>query len=167
MGPITERARLGLGSLSVVKIKVLAKIKQGQNNSMTTVTPEQVSQLRSELANNPEALEALEVIEEWDGDLADAAESLATRNGIEGVEDNADSRWFADKLRQCRDFICNSKYQNLREKHFPALLPPVAEFFAVLLGCLPGVATIIATPFAIYIMNEGMDKFCNSYDADS
>ncbi|WP_198954016.1 MULTISPECIES: hypothetical protein [Moorena] len=80
---------------------------------MTTLTSEQISSLRSELANNPEALEALDVIEEWDGDLADAAESLATRNGIEGVEDNADLRWFTEILRKCRDFICQPQYQNL------------------------------------------------------
>ncbi|WP_287255395.1 MULTISPECIES: hypothetical protein [unclassified Moorena] len=80
---------------------------------MTTLTSEQISKLRSELANNPQALEALEVIEEWDGDLADAAESLATRNGIEGVEDKGEVRWFIKILRQCRDLICQPKYQTL------------------------------------------------------
>ena len=131
---------------------------------MTTLTSERISKLRSELANNPEALEALEVIEEWDGDLADAAESLATRNGIEGVEDNADLRWFTEKLRQIHGYICQPNYQNLREKHLPALLPPITDLFAGLLGCPPGVAGIIATPFAIYIQDEGMEKFCKPYD---
>ncbi|WP_293159359.1 hypothetical protein [Okeania sp. SIO2C9] len=107
---------------------------------MMKLTLEQIENLRSELANNAEALEALEVIEEWDGDLADAAESIATRNEIEGVEDNADLRWFTEKLRQCHGFIYQPKYENLREKHLPALLPPIAELFAGLLGCLPGVA---------------------------
>ena len=134
---------------------------------MITVTPQQISQLRSELAGYPEALEALEVIEEWDGDLADAAESIATRNGIEGVEDNAELRWFTQKLRQCHGFICKPKYENLREKHLPALLPLIADFFAGLLGCPPGVAAIIATPFAVYINDKGMEKFCKSYHAKS
>lgn len=134
---------------------------------MMQLTPEQIENLRSQLADNAEALEALEVIEEWDGDLADAAESLATRNEIEGVEDRADSRWFTKQLKKCHGFICQPKYENLREKHLPALLPPIAELFAGLLGCLPGVATVIATPFAIYIMNEGMEKFCKSYPPKS
>ena len=133
---------------------------------MTTLTSERIAKLRSELANNPEALEALEVIEEWDGDLADAAESLATRNGIEGVEDNADLRWFTEKLRQIHGYICQPNYQNLREKHLPALLPPIADLFAGSLGFPPGVAGIIATPFAIYIQDEGMEKFCKPYDSN-
>ena len=133
---------------------------------MTQLTSEQISQLRSELAGYPEALEALEVIEEWDGDLADAAESIATRNGIEGVEDNAELRWFTEKLRQCHGFICQDKYQDLREKYLPTLLPPMVDFFVGLLGCPPGVAGIIATPFAVYIQEEGMEKFCKSYESN-
>ena len=129
---------------------------------MTTLTSEQISNLRSELANNPEALEALEVIEEWDGDLADAAESLATRNGIEGVEDNADLRWFTEILRKCRDFICQPQYQNFREKRVPELIPIITDLLAELLGCLPGVARLIATPVAIHIYRKGMENFCKS-----
>jgi len=60
----------------------------------TQLTPEKIAQYRIEFADNENALIALDVIEEWEGDLADAAESIATRNGIEGVEDNADFRWF-------------------------------------------------------------------------
>ncbi len=131
---------------------------------MTTLTSEQISNLRSELANNPQALEALKVIEQRKGILENAAESLATRNGIEGVHDKADLRWFTEILRKCHGYICQPKYQNLREKHLPALIPVIADFLAGLLGCPPVVAGIVATPFAIYIQEEGMEKFCNSYD---
>jgi hypothetical protein len=126
------------------------------------LTPAQIAKYRAELANNYDALAALDVIEEWDGDLANATESLATRNGIEGVKDNADIRWFAELLQKCRKHICNPQYADLREKYIPALIPPITDFIAASVGCPPGIAGIIATPVAIYIQDEGMDKFCQT-----
>jgi hypothetical protein len=129
---------------------------------MTTITQEQVAQYRSELMGNPDALAALDTIEEWDGDLADAAESIATRNGIEGVEDNADLRWFFAMLLKIREFtkICEPENQNFRENYLPALIPPIADLMSSSFGCPPGVAGVLATPFAVYIKEEGMEQFC-------
>jgi hypothetical protein len=81
---------------------------------MFSVKPEQIALYREQLADNPEALAALDIIEEWDGDLADAAESIAKRNGIQGVETNADLRWFTQKIEESQRFICQPKYENLR-----------------------------------------------------
>lgn len=124
------------------------------------LTPEQIERYRAELADNPDAIAALDVIEEWEGDLADAAESLAIRNGIEGVEDRADLRWFVIVLQKCRSFICQPKYEKLREQYLPALIPPLTDIIAGSFMCPPGVAGLLATPFAIYIQEEGMDLFC-------
>lgn len=128
------------------------------------LTREEIDRYRAELADNPDALAALDAIEEWDGDLADAAESIATRNGIEGVEDNADLRWFVVTLQKCRAYICQPKYERLREKYLPALIPPLTDFIATSLMCPPGVAGILSAPIALYIQEEGMDKFCQSTD---
>ncbi len=124
------------------------------------LTSEQIVKYRSELADNSEFLAALDVIEEWDGDLADAFESIATRNGIEGVEDNADMRWFVNFLNECRGYICQPKYESLREKYLPALIPPLTDFIAGAFMCPPGIAGILSAPIVIYIQEEGMDKFC-------
>ncbi|MFM8296449.1 MAG: hypothetical protein ACKN9E_18145 [Microcystaceae cyanobacterium] len=124
------------------------------------LTAEQLAKYRVELADNPGFLAALDVIEEWDGDLADAAESLATLNGIEGVEDNADLRWFVILLQKCRGYICQPKYEKLREKYLPALIPPLTDFIAGAFMCPPGIAGILSAPIALYIQEEGMDKFC-------
>jgi hypothetical protein len=129
----------------------------------TQLTLEKIAQYRIEFADNENALAALDVIEEWDGDLADAAESIATRNGIEGVEDNADMRWFVIVLNKCRDSICQPKYETLREKYLPALIPPLTDIIAGCFMCPPGVAGLLSTPVAIYIQEEGMDKFCQNY----
>jgi hypothetical protein len=132
------------------------------------VTPEQIALYREQVADNQEAVAALDVfdnaLEEWERNLADAAESIAQENGIEGVETNADLRWFVQKLEECHKFICQPKYENLRKNHFPALIPPLSDCLLGSLGCPPGVAGLIATPFAIYIAQEGMDKFCQSFN---
>lgn len=126
------------------------------------LSPEKIAQYRAEWANNSDALAALDVIEEWDGDLADATESLATRNGVEGVEDNADLRWFLELLQLCRNHICQPRYENLREKYIPALIPPITDCIAGGFSCPPGIVGILATPVAIYIQEEGIDKFCQT-----
>lgn len=129
---------------------------------MTKITPEKIAQYRSELVNNSDALAALDIIDEWDGDLADAAESIATRNGIEGVEDNGEVRWFFEVLLKIRDLtkICEPENDNFRENYLPALVPPIADLISSSFGFPPGLAGILATPFAIYIKDEGMEKFC-------
>jgi hypothetical protein len=126
------------------------------------LTRGKIAQYRVELADNENALAALDVIEEWEGDLADAAESIATRNGIEGVEDKADMSWFVVVLQKCRTYICQPKYENLREKYLPALIPPLTDIIAGCFMCPPGVAGLLSTPVAIYIQEEGMDKFCQT-----
>jgi hypothetical protein len=133
-----------------------------EKNSMTTITQEEVAKFRAELADYPEALAAFDIIEEWDGDLADAAESIATRNGIEGVEDNADLRWFFAMLVKIRDLtkICEPENQNFRENYLPTLIPPIADLISSSFGCPPGVAGLLATPFAVYIKEEGIEQFC-------
>lgn len=129
---------------------------------MTTITQEKVTQYRSELTGNPDALAALDIVEEWDRDLADAAESIATRNGIEGVEDNADLRWFFVMLVKIRDLtqICQPENQNFRENYLPTLIPPIADVMSSSFGCPPGIAGLLATPFAVYIKEEGIKQFC-------
>ena len=136
-----------------------------EKNSMTTITQEEVAKFRAELAEYPEALTALDVIEEYDGNLPAAAKAIAIRNDIEGVADYGLFDWFDERLQECRNFICQPKYRSLTKNYLPALIPPLADLFAGSLGCPPGVAGIIATPFAVYINNEGLDKFCESFDS--
>jgi hypothetical protein len=55
---------------------------------------------------------------------------------------------------------CDPANDDFRENYFSAMLPTIAEIMSVSFACPPGIATLIATPFAIYIQKEGMDKFC-------
>jgi hypothetical protein len=152
-----------------VEAKLRQKIEQervsfGKGN-MTTVTQEEIQQFREQLRDYPEALTALDVIEEYDGNLPAAAKAIAIRNDIEGVADYGLSDWFDERLQECRNFICQPKNRSMTKNYLPALIPPLADLLAGSLGCPPGVAAIIATPFAVYINDEGLDKFCESFDS--
>ncbi len=132
---------------------------------MIVLTSEQIAQYRSELANNSDALAALDIMEEYVGEkLADAAQAVAMENGIEGVMHCGGTDWFSEKLEKCRQFICQPKYQDLRQKYVPGILPPLTDFFAGSVGFPSGIAGIIATPFAIYIAEEG-EKFCQHFNS--
>jgi hypothetical protein len=61
---------------------------------MTQVTPEEIALFRVQLADYPDALAALEEIEECEGDLEDAAMVLAIRVGQQPEIANADG-WIA------------------------------------------------------------------------
>jgi len=146
-----------------VKVKSINHILRSQ--AQMILTSEQIAQYRSELANNPDALAALDIMEEYVGEkLADAAQAVAMENGIEGVMDFGGTDWFSEKLEKCRQFICQPKYQDLRQKYVPGILPPLTDFFAGSVGFPPGIAGIIATPFAIYIAEEG-EKFCQYFNS--
>ena len=128
----------------------------------TQLTPEKIAQYRIEFADNENALIALDVIEEWEGDLADAPESIAPRNSIKEGEDNADFCWFAIVLNKCRDFIFQPNYENLREKYLPALIPTLTNIIVGYLICPPQVAEILSAIVAVYILDQGLDKFCQN-----
>ncbi len=125
------------------------------------VTPEQIALYREQLADNQEALAALDVVEQY-GKISKAAKAIAIQEDIEGVIDNAALDWFDEMLQKCHNYICKPEYENMREKYIPALIPPLADCIAGVLACPHGVAGIIATPFAVYVAEEGMKKFCNS-----
>lgn len=128
---------------------------------MVAINQNTIDDYRSQFQENQDILAGLDVIQQWDGDLANAAESIATRNGIEGVEDNAVTRWFFSMLLKIRDITGICKSDNFRENYLPALIPPIADLISSTFGLPSGIAGILATPFAIYIKEEGLEKFCN------
>jgi hypothetical protein len=72
------------------------------------VTPEKIAFYREQLADNQEALAALDVIENY-GKISKAAKAIAIQDDIEGVIDNAARDWFDEMLQKCHNFICQPK----------------------------------------------------------
>ncbi len=115
---------------------------------MITVTPEEINQFRSQLADNPQALVALDTIEECEGYLDDAVPLLVMRETAQEAD-----RSLNDWLEKSRQFICQ---EEVREALESGLLAPAIEAIAISAGIPPGIATALS----ICVFKLGAKKFC-------
>ncbi len=119
---------------------------------MLTLSAEQAAPLRSELADYPEVLRALTEIEDCDGDVEDAALSLAIAAGLE--PDNSD-RWIVSYAKRFRPAICQLAAQSsVAEVDLSSLIRHVAGNTT----CAP----LLVLPVAIAAQENGLDSFCES-----
>lgn len=115
---------------------------------MITVTPEEISQFRSQLVDNPQALVALDTIEECEGYLDDAVPLLVMRETAQEAD-----RSLNDWLEKIRQFICQ---EEVREALESGLIAPIIEPLAASAGIPLGTATALS----ICIFKLGAKKFC-------
>ncbi|MEH1923569.1 hypothetical protein [Nostoc sp.] len=122
---------------------------------MITVTPEEISQFRRQLANSPEALTALDTIEECEGYLDDAVALLVMRETAQEAD-----RGLNDWLEKCRQFFCQ---EEVREALESGLLAPAIEAIAIGVPIPPGMATALS----ICVFKLGAKKFCGVNKPDA
>ncbi len=115
---------------------------------MITVTPQEISQFRSQLADYPQALVALDTIEECEGYLDDAVLLLVMRETAQEAD-----RSLNDLLEKCRQFICQ---EEVREALESGLIAPIIEPLAASAGIPLGTATALS----ICVFKLGAKKFC-------
>lgn len=118
---------------------------------MPTVTPEEISRFRSQLADYPQALVALDTIEECERYLDDAVPLLVMR---ETGQEPDKSLSLNDLLEKCRQFICQEEVREFLES---GLIAPIVEPLAVSAGIPLGTATALS----ILVFKLGARKFCN------
>ncbi|HBB30430.1 MAG TPA: hypothetical protein DDZ80_22465 [Cyanobacteria bacterium UBA8803] len=123
---------------------------------MTIITSQKIAQFRSQLANDSEAMEALDTIEDCEGDLEDAAIALAIRAGQQPQTDNAE--WLDALAKKCRAVICQAEF---REDLLKGSLSSAIAYLA----STPLLPSILATPVVIYVMSKGVNSFCEPLDA--
>ena len=123
---------------------------------MTTVTSKEIAQFRSQLADNPSAMEALDIIEDCEGDLEDAAMTLAIRAGQE--PERANSEWLDALARKWRAVICQEEFRH-------NLLDDSVKEMMEHLKTIPSFPQILATPVLIYVVKQGADNFCEPLDS--
>jgi hypothetical protein len=123
---------------------------------MTIVTSQEIAQFRSELADYPEAMNALDAIEDCEGNLEDAAIALAIRAGQQPQRDNAE--WLDALARKCRAVICQKEF---REDLLKGSFAPMVKYLAQT-PLLPG---ILATPVLMYVLRQGLNDFCAPLDS--
>ena len=123
---------------------------------MTTVTSEQIAQFRAGLSNFPNAMKALDAIEDCEGDLEDAAIALAIRAGQQPQRDNAE--WLDALARKCRAVICQKEFrQDLLNGSYAPMIRYLEE--------TPMLPSILATPVLMYVVSKGMNSFCAPLDS--
>lgn len=122
---------------------------------MTIATPAEIAKFRSEFAAYPKAIEALDAIEDCEGDLEDAAMVLAIRVGQEPQIRN--SEWLDTLARKYRSIICRTELRNdLLSENYGAVM----EYLIANKLCPP----LLITPVLIYVVRAGIDDFCKPFD---
>lgn len=123
---------------------------------MTIITSREIAQFRSQLAEDAIALEALDLIEDCEGDLEDAAMTLAIRAGLEPQRDN--SEWLDAIARRWRTTLCQNQFRSqLRDRS-------IQELFTHL-KTISSFPQPLAVPILLYITKYGIDSFCAPLDS--
>ncbi len=120
---------------------------------MITVTPDEIDQYRSVFSDSPEVLDALNLIEENNGDLEKSAILLAQESGIQIVR--ADDKFLKKLAKKFCDIVCDKIFIN--DLMTGALSAAVAPLTAT--GQIP---EALAFAVVIYLAKIGIRKFCNS-----
>ncbi|MEO0647872.1 MAG: hypothetical protein AAFZ17_17250 [Cyanobacteria bacterium J06650_10] len=121
---------------------------------MIILTPEEINHFKTRLIEYPEALKAIQEIEDCDGDLEDAAISLALRAG---QEPDTNEQWLASFSKRYRHIACQSQFRQALTEAQPEKL---VQYLANKTDC----PALLATPVAIYVTQFDVDAFCHSFD---
>lgn len=123
----------------------------------TIITDEEIAQYRQQLADYPEALDALDLIAECDGNLEESANFLVIEEGIselrsgESEEENT-----LDKIaKKFRKIICDDDF-------IDDLMSDLVTAGIASLAVSGQIPVAVATPVVIYLAKKGVKSWCNS-----
>lgn len=117
---------------------------------MIFLTSVEIIEYRAELAADPDALEALDMIEECEGNLEDAAISLAIQSG---QQPDTSEAWLQSFSKRWRVFMCDPAF---REKLQEDTIANAVKSLATETSIPP----TLATPVVLYVLKSGIDDFC-------
>ncbi|MEO1403833.1 MAG: hypothetical protein AAFV72_21650 [Cyanobacteria bacterium J06635_1] len=121
---------------------------------MLSLSFNEIDQLKQQLADYPDAISALQDIEDCDGDLDDAALSLALKAGL---EPDTNESWLAGFTKRYRHIICQQQFRaDLETNKLVGLVNHLTQETTC--------PSLLAAPVAIYATQQGIDKFCHSLD---
>ncbi|MEM7796402.1 MAG: hypothetical protein AAF579_18365 [Cyanobacteria bacterium P01_C01_bin.118] len=114
----------------------------------------EITQLIERLADYPEALRSLQEIEDCDGDLNDAALSLALKAGLEPSQNDG---WLEGFAKRYRHIACLPEFRaDLSEQKIISLAQHLTENSQC--------PNLLVVPVALYISKTGIYMFCDSFD---
>jgi hypothetical protein len=121
---------------------------------MMALTPGEIDQFRVSLAAFPQALEALQEIEDCDGDFEDAAISLALKAG---QEPESNEQWLESFSKRYRHIACQPQF---RAAIAAGQLNALIQILTAETDC----PALLATPVALYSFKSGIADYCHSFD---
>ncbi len=128
---------------------------------MENLTSTEIAQYRSALSALSEAMVALDIIEDCEGDVEDAAISIALQAG---QEPNQSDQWLEGLAKRWRASICRSEDASeegsVRHAIEAGNLAEAAEKL-VAVSTLP---TRLAVPVLICVLQLGIEPFCRPLD---
>lgn len=123
---------------------------------MTTVTPQEIARFRSTFANYPQAMQGLDLIEDCEGDLEDAAMTLAIKAGQQ--PEIANSEWLDSLAKKWRAVICQEEWRSdLLEGSVDKLMQKIQK--------MPTFPDILVAPVLLYVFKRGIADFCEPLDS--
>lgn len=125
---------------------------------MLTLTPEEINQFRSQLTDSPEALAALDAIEECEGNLEAASQLIAVETTDAEVSLRADSNFLEKLAEQLSNIICQEEFDELMTGVLTAAIATLAAS-----GNIP---IALATPVVIYVVKIGRRQFCETVKSE-
>jgi hypothetical protein len=122
----------------------------------THLTPDEIQAHRKLFKDYPEALDALDLIDESDGDLIESANLLAAEAGIEISSRKGEDVNILDKLAQkCRSVICDEDFMD-------DLMSGLLTAGVATLTVSGQIPQAVATPVVIYLTKKGVKIWCQS-----
>lgn len=137
--------------------------KRNEFVCMENLTSTEIAQYRSALSALSEAMVALDIIEDCEGDVEDAAISIALQVG---QEPNQSDQWLEGLAKRWRVAICRGEEGNspeesaVRSAIAAGNLAEATEKF-VAASTLP---TRLAIPVLICVLQMGIENFCRPLD---
>lgn len=116
---------------------------------MLFLTSQEIAQYRSQLALFPDALLALDCIEDCEGNIEDAALTLAIQVGQQ--PDRTD--WLDGLAKRCRVEICRSEF---RDELLTGNIATAVECLIETKIC----PKALVTPVILYALKSGIESFC-------
>jgi hypothetical protein len=114
-----------------------------------------IEELQVHFADIPDAIVSLETIADCEGDLEDAAMTLAIRVGQQPDINN--SEWLDGLAKKCRVAICRSEFRNhMINGHFM----PIFTHFVEIKIC----PKLLILPVLLYVHESGVNRFCQPLD---
>ena len=114
-----------------------------------------IEELQVRFADIPDAIVSLETIVDCEGDLEDAAMTLAIRVGQQPDLNN--SEWLDRLAKKCRVAVCRSEFRNdMVNGNFM----PVFQHFIQAKIC----PKLLILPVLLYVHERGVNRFCQALD---